>query len=425
MRLKPGLSAHVDDEGQLVLPPEVASRFGLKPGTRVLVDEGGNDLRLRKPATHLSKVYIEPTNRCNLECRTCIRNIWEEPLGEMSGATFARIVQGLRSFSPPPTVFFGGLGEPLAHPNIVEMVGQAKALGSSVELITNGTLLSKDLSKQLIEAGLDFLWVSLDGATPESYADVRLGAALPEVLANLTGFREARWATCFSSYFIDYHLKPQIGIVFVAMKRNIADLPAVLRLGNRLGSHRFLVTNVLPYSAEMYDEILYSRALDDVIYKPSPWGHSLELPKIDINAMTHEVLYQIMLSGHPLSFAGANLGEGNDRCPFIEKGAVAIRWDGDVSPCLPLLHDHKTFLSRYERSLRRYEVGNVTRQDLYDLWNLPEYLSFRERIQKFDFSPCTFCGGCDLLERNEEDCFGNPFPTCGGCLWAQGVIQCP
>ena len=425
MRLKRELGAHVDDEGRLVLPPEVVSRFGLKPGTRVLVDEGGNDLRLRKPATHLSKVYIEPTNRCNLECRTCIRNTWDEPLGEMSSATFGRIVEGLRSFSPPPTVFFGGIGEPLSHPHMVEMVGQAKALGSSVELITNGTLLTKDLSKQLIEAGLDFLWVSLDGATPESYADVRLGAALPEVLANLTGFREARWAKCFSSFFTDYHLKPQIGIVFVAMKRNITDLPAVLRLGNRLGTHRFLVTNVLPYTAEMYDEILYSRALNDVIYIPSSWGNSLELPKIDINAMTHEVLYQIMVSGHPLSFAGADLGEGNDRCPFIEKGAVAIRWDGDVSPCLPLLHDHRTFLYRYERSLRRYEVGNVTSQNLYDLWNLPEYLSFRERIQKFDFSPCTFCGGCDLLETNEEDCFGNPFPTCGGCLWAQGVIQCP
>ena len=425
MKLKPELRAYVDNEGRLVLPPEIISRYGLKPGAEVFLDERNNDLRLRRPVTNLSKVYIEPTNRCNLECRTCMRNVWDEPLGEMSSATFARIVEGLRSFSPPPTVFFGGIGEPLSHPHMVEMVGQAKALGSPVELITNGTLLTKDLSEQLIEAGLDFLWVSLDGATPESYADVRLGAALPEVLANLTGFRQARWAKCFSSFFVDYHLKPQIGIVFVAMKRNITDLPAVLRLGNRLGTHRFLVTHFLPYTAEMYDEILYSRALDDVIYKPSPWGHSLELPKIDINAMTHEVLYQIMLSGHPLSFAGANLGEGNDRCPFIEKGAVAIRWDGDVSPCLPLLHDHRTFLYRYERSLRRYEVGNVTRQSLYDLWNLPEYLSFRDRIQKFDFSPCTFCGGCDLLERNEEDCFGSPFPTCGGCLWAQGIIRCP
>jgi cholesterol oxidase len=38
---------------------------------------------------------------------------------------------------------------------------------------------------------------------------------------------------------------------------------------------------------------------------------------------------------------------------------------------------------------------------------------------------CTFCGGCDMSESNVEDCFGNEFPTCGGCLWSQGVVQCP
>jgi MoaA/NifB/PqqE/SkfB family radical SAM enzyme len=419
------LEVQVDEEGRLILPPALIKQFGLKQGIKIRMDKSQDGLVLHRPITQLAKVYIEATNRCNLECRTCIRKIWDEPLGEMSSATFARIVDGLRSFSPPPTVFFGGLGEPLVHPDIIEMVGQAKALGSSVELITNGTLLTKDLSERLIEIGLDMLWVSLDGATPESYADVRLGAALPEVLANLAIFRDAYWTTQFPSLFVEYFPKPPIGIVFVAMKRNIADLPAVLRLGNRLGARRFLVTNLLPYTAEMHDEILYSRALNDAIYMSSLWGNSLEFPKIDINAMTREVLNQIMLSGHPLNFAGADLGAGNDRCPFIEKGAVAIRWDGDVSPCLPLLHSHRTFLYGYERSLRRHSVGNVMGEDLYTLWNLPEYISFRDRVQKFDFSPCTSCGGCDLMESNEEDCFGNPFPACGGCLWAQGVIQCP
>jgi len=67
-------------------------------------------------------------------------------------------------------VFFGGFGEPLAHRRLVAMVGQAKALGSPVELITNGTLLTEAVSRRLIAAQLDVLWVSLDGATPESYA---------------------------------------------------------------------------------------------------------------------------------------------------------------------------------------------------------------------------------------------------------------
>ena len=138
-------------------------------------------LRMRQPVTHLAKVYIEPTNCCNLECRTCIRNTWDEPMGKMSPKTFRRILKGLQSFSPVPSVFFGGFGEPLSHPDIINMITQTKALGASVEMITNGTLLTREMSRRLIESGLDMLWVSVDGATPESYADVRLGAALPDV----------------------------------------------------------------------------------------------------------------------------------------------------------------------------------------------------------------------------------------------------
>jgi MoaA/NifB/PqqE/SkfB family radical SAM enzyme len=296
------------------------------------------------------------------------------------------------------------------------MVAQAKALGGRVELITNGTLLTKDTSLRLIAAGLDILWVSLDGATPESYADVRLGAALPEVLANLKAFRDALGPD-------RYLALPRIGIVFVVMKRNVADLPAVLRLGERLGATRFVVTNLLPYTKEMCQETLYPQVLTNLVYSPSIYH--LELPKMAVSQITRRSLYEVMRSGLTTSLAGGNLAEANDRCPFIERGATAIPWDGSLSPCLPLLHSHVSFLNQQERVSRRYVVGKVTDRAVRDLWNAPDYVAFRERAQLFGFSPCTACGGCNLSETNEEDCFGNPFPTCGGCLWAQGMIHCP
>jgi MoaA/NifB/PqqE/SkfB family radical SAM enzyme len=414
----------IDESGRIVLPPAVANQYGLKPGAKIRIGANSNGLYLRHPVTHLSKVYIEPTNRCNLTCVTCIRNCWDEPLGEMSSEAFSRIVENLRSFSLPPNVLFGGLGEPLSHPNIVNMVRRIKKLGSSVELITNGMLLTKALSKQLIDAGLDMLWVSLDGATPESYKDVRLGAALPEVLANLQDFRHARWSTHYP-VSLDLLLQPQLGIVFVAMKRNIADLPAVISLANRMGALHFLVTNVLPYTPEMQDEVLYTRALSDAVYSSAPLLRSLDFPKMDINPMTREAFYQTMRGDHSLTIAGGSLDERNNQCPFIEKGSLSIRWDGEVSPCLALMHDHKAYVHGYERALKRHSVGNVLEQSIGDIWNKPEYISFRKRIQEFDFSPCVLCGGCELFESNQEDCIGSPVPACGGCLWAQGIIQCP
>src|SRR5512137_1698975 len=106
------LFVQVDKDGRLVLPPEVAVRYGLAPGDRLPLAEGAAGLRLLRPS-RLSKLYIEPTNQCNLDCRTCMRNVWEEPLGMMPDEVFDRIVEGLKEFFPVPTVFFGGFGEPL------------------------------------------------------------------------------------------------------------------------------------------------------------------------------------------------------------------------------------------------------------------------------------------------------------------------
>lgn len=290
-RMTKQFDVDVDESGRLPLPPAVAEKYGLKPGSSVRLEDNANGLHLRRPLTQLARIYIEPTSRCNLNCVTCIRNSWDERLGEMSSAVFSRIIDGLRAFSAPPSVFLGGIGEPLSHPHIVDMVKKLKSLGSFVELITNGTLLRKDVSKQLIDAGLDMLWVSLDGATPESYTDVRLGAALPEVIKNLRDFRLARWTKHYPTG-LDLLLQPQLGIV-------------------------------------------------------------------------------------------------------------------------------------YERSLKRHAVGNVLEQSIGAIWNKPEYLTFRRRIQEFDFSPCVLCGGCEFFESNQEDCIGSSIPACGGCLWAQGIIQCP
>ncbi|MBP1714557.1 MAG: putative oxidoreductase, partial [Deltaproteobacteria bacterium] len=141
-----GWKAEIDEEGRLVLPAQFSKLYGLKPGSKIRLEEAMTGLRMRHPVTHLAKVYIEPTNGCNLECRTCIRNTWDEAVGKMSPKTFKRILKGLKEFSPVPSVFFGGFGEPLSHPDIVNMITQTKALGASVEMITNGTLLTREMS---------------------------------------------------------------------------------------------------------------------------------------------------------------------------------------------------------------------------------------------------------------------------------------
>lgn len=420
MNQKQLIKASVDEHGRMVIPPEIGARFGLQPGTTVYLDEGSNEIRLLRPTSHLAKVYIEVTNLCNLDCITCMRNVWGEPPGKMSDQTFERIFETVKGMSPLPTVFFGGYGEPLIHHRLVEWVKRFKELGVRVEVITNGLLLTEERSLQFIRAGLDMLWVSLDGSSPESYADVRLGSSLPQVIENLKNLSRIR----YKATDID-NTKPNLGIAFVAMKDNIADLPEVLRLGISLGAKQFSVSNVLAHTPELHEQILYKRTIFNTATRQTTSIPVVNLPRMDWDEHTSRVLADIFARKYRLELAGYELNRAVDACPFIEQGSAAIRWDGSVCPCLPLLHTNQNYFGKQLRHAQAYAFGNVLEKDLLEIWNSQSYADLRERVQCFDFSPCTFCNGCELSMDNVEDCLGNSGLACGGCLWAQGVIRCP
>jgi MoaA/NifB/PqqE/SkfB family radical SAM enzyme len=411
------IRVRLDEHGHLVLPPDLMERLGFVAGAAVRVEAGSDAISIGRTAASLARVYVEPTTLCNLACRTCVRNVWDEPPGMMSGETFARIIDGVRGISSLPTVFFGGFGEPFAHPDLLAMLATAKSIGCRVELITNGTMLHEATRAELVRIGLDRLWVSIDGATPESYADVRLWDALPEVTENLARLRELRIATG--------SVVPRLGIAFVAMKRNIADLPDVIALGQRLGADRFSVSNVLPHTPEMRDQVLYARSIDADEVEPSAWAPEVSIARMDIDELTVERLARVVAGRGRRSIPGHGpLGRANT-CPFVEKGSTSIRWDGAISPCLPLLHTHRSYLDFRPRTSHAFSVANVNETSLAEAWSDPGYVELRERLLGFDFAPCTICNSCDMADENLEDCFGSPTPACGGCLWAQGFIQCP
>ena len=139
------------------------------------------------------------------------------------------------------------------------------------------------LSKGLVEAGLDLLWVSLDGANPESYADVRLGAALPQIIKNVESFHALRRT-------ID-NAKPEIEDRLCSnaaeYRRAACGFAPVYPLASIA---RISISNVLPYTEELCGQVLYSRILGEIRNIPSPWVPSIDLPKIDGDQITRDAL---------------------------------------------------------------------------------------------------------------------------------------
>lgn len=406
----------VNEDGSLSIPPVLAGKLGLERGADLEILANGGRVEIQPNIHSLARVYIEPTARCNLTCGMCIRNTWQEPVGDMDFAVFERLAWQLRRFPHLDSVMFGGFGEPTAHPDILRMVRLAKEVGARVELVTNGTRLDEAMIAGLAEAGLERLWISLDGVTEAGVDNIGHTAGYECIKANLRLLRQMNWR---SSHKID------VGIAFVVTRKNIDDLGKIELLIRAADARYVSISNVLPYSHAMESEMICNLGLTLETFTGASGRTEISLPRMDLNERTKEALYNLLRSCDNLNLMGNPVGAPSQSCRFIRDRCTFIRWDGKVSPCMGLLHTHLTYLFGLERTVRAYSVGDVTSGDLYDIWCSAEYAGFREKVREFNFSPCHACGGCAMLESNAEDCGGNTFPVCGGCLWARGVIQCP
>ncbi len=406
----------VEESGRIELPPDLAKAAGATPGARLEIRERDGRLEIRPDIHSLARLYIEPTTRCNLTCQTCIRNTWAEPLGDMSDGVFSRIDAQLGDFPHLQSVMFAGFGEPTIHPGLLDMIAAVRRHDVRAELTTNGTRLDEAMVEGLFRSGLDRLWVSIDGADERNFDGIRKGAGFQGVMDGLFRLRARNERS-------DRPIR--LGLAFVVLRRNVTDLAAMDELARSVGADTVLVSNVLPYSADMEREMLCALTLTTDTFTAASPKIEMRLPRIDVSPATRETILHLLRGFGNLTLMGNPIFAETNSCRFVEERAAVIRWDGAVAPCLGLLHGSKTFLYGYERAIKPYALGDVRETALRLIWESMEYRSFREKVRDFDFSPCHLCGGCSLLDSNDEDCFGNTFPACGGCLWAQGVIQCP
>ncbi|GFN35261.1 radical SAM protein [Tepidimicrobium xylanilyticum] len=408
-----------DANGNIIVPDELKRRLGLKDRAELKVVVHKDRIELFPNIHSLSKVYIEPTTLCNLTCQTCVRNTWKEPIGEMSLDTFDNLVEQLKDFQDLEAVMFGGFGEPTYHKKILYMIGRIKSLGINVEMTTNGTLLDEDMVKGLFANKLDTLWVSIDGVDEGIFENIRKGASYKSVTENLQLIKSINEKS---------RHKIKVGIAFVVMKENVNSLGNLHKLAHKVGATMISVSNVLPYSRDMVDQMLCNFVTSSYDSRNLP-PLAISLPLIDLNQYTKESLFSLLSYNYNVSIITNQIGTETSKCKFMKERCTFIRWDGMVSPCMALLHSNSTYsyisTPYFKRNVTAYTLGSVNESKLIDIWNSEEYKSFRNKVDDYEFSPCHACASCELNKENKEDCFGNTFPTCGGCLWGQGVIQCP
>ena len=374
----------------------------------------------------LRKLYIEPTTKCNLNCKMCFRHTWfDELMCDLSLEEYRYVLETMPK--SVETIFFGGMGEPLFHKDILEMIRLAAETGADVELLTNGTLLTEEMINGLMDAGLGRLWISIDDLETDSSINANSYAGgdhsghnhSGKVLSNIRTLNKIRQKRLSSI---------SLGITFVAMKSNAHQLG---KLPFFIAQHlvdEVNISNISPTDEASQNELLYTGLVN--MYTGPGKGSVLptvRMPFFDLNIPEAADGIRSLMSkqNFNLYFNDQPVLRKTGYCKFVREGMTFVRADGQVSPCMALLHNGYTYMHNIRRKITRGTFGSVKEQPLAEIWNSREYRSFRRKFDEFDFASCLYCGHCELFEENQEDCIGNTHPACGGCLWAEGVLSCP
>lgn len=139
-------------------------------------------------------IWIEPTSACNLKCPMCLTGkgtVKKVSSGMMDMSLFRSIVEQLKDKPIIRTALFFR-GEPLLHPNIVEMVELVSKFNLRPYFHTNGALMTPKLAEELIKAGLTYISFSFDDGTKGEYEMHRVGGQYEVTLNNIVQFLEAK-----------------------------------------------------------------------------------------------------------------------------------------------------------------------------------------------------------------------------------------
>lgn len=189
---------------------------------------------------------IESTNNCNLKCPMCGRNWMKEKLGFINWKLFTKIIAEAAKYRLP-SIKLNYRGEPLLHSDLPKMVKYAKEKGIlEVQFNTNGLLLNEKKAKELIDAGLDRIIFSFDGATKKTYEKIRRGSDYEKVVDNIKNLVRLRWERGLK--------RPLIRVQMVKMPLNEKEVEDFLRFWLPI-ANRVAVSAVMDFSGKKEEEI--------------------------------------------------------------------------------------------------------------------------------------------------------------------------
>lgn len=278
-----------------------------------------------------STILVEVTNDCMLNCIMCPHSQLKDKTGYMPFDRFKKIIDECSRHYSLGDLVFSGFGEPLLHPQLIEMSKYAKKKGiPKVRLITNAVLLSRQKTEEILEdSGFDEISLSLDAVTEETYQKIKNSSNFQIVEDNIAHFLKQkkkmnRW-------------KPFVSLHILKMRETVSEISDFLKKWRPLlgeGDH-ILVKDVHNFAGQVEDS-----RLEEQIYR----GKRFPCRQL------WEFLY--------------------------------ISWNGDVMPCCM-------------DAFKKLRIGNIRKSSIKELWNTPLLQQIRQIHLQGRYQEIPLCSQCE------------------------------
>jgi radical SAM protein with 4Fe4S-binding SPASM domain len=260
----------------------------------------------------------------------------------MPWETFTRVVDQLAPWAYEINLY--NWGEAILHPHIFDMISYAKSKNLATGLSVNFNDVGNGIVDGIIQSGLEYLVLSIDGATQETYAKYRVRGNLEAVLENARQLIAKKRELKSSTPYVEWQ--------FIVFRHNAHEVDRAREMAEELGVDRFrVIPPGLPFDSENPDEL------------KREWFVT------------------------PEESGGDDFrGQMNSACFYLYR-SFTTNPDGGTAPCCVVNGEHDDF-------------GQILQQDFDEIWNNEKYQSARSQFcSKGKITTKTVCDRCDWFQK--------------------------
>jgi MoaA/NifB/PqqE/SkfB family radical SAM enzyme len=295
-------------------------------------------------------LVVDPTNVCNLRCPLCPTGLMQRGrrAGMIEWDTFTRVIDEAAPWALKVNLF--NWGEPLLHQHLFDMIRYARSKNLGTSMSSNMSIpLADERLDDLVKSGLEYLCLSIDGATQQTYATYRKRGNLEQVLGNVRRLVERRRALGSRTPVLEWQ--------FIPMRHNEHEVEAARKLAAQIGVDVFRCIPVgLPFDSPN------TEALAQQWFPVSAREGGVEMSSNEQSPTSCYFLYRYLV----------------------------VNPDGRASPCCVVSGEKNDF-------------GDVVAEGLGGLWNNGLFRSARSLYRSgAPVEHATVCERCDLFAKRSS-----------------------